>query len=76
MSEIPGQSGHALPNLKPPVCAKKRHSSNEVMFAAIAFSPAGITTSKKWSPSPIAAYILEACTDENAVESGLPRPGQ
>jgi hypothetical protein len=25
MSEIPGQSGHVLPDLKPPVCAKERH---------------------------------------------------
>jgi hypothetical protein len=25
MSEIPGQSGHALPDLQQPVCAKKRH---------------------------------------------------
>src|SRR3982074_212902 len=24
MSEIPGQSGHALPNLQPPVCANNR----------------------------------------------------
>ena len=25
MSEIPGQSGHALPNLKLPLCAIERH---------------------------------------------------
>jgi hypothetical protein len=25
-SEIPGQSGHALPDLQPPLCANKRHS--------------------------------------------------
>jgi hypothetical protein len=24
MSEIPGQSGHALPDLQPPVCANSR----------------------------------------------------
>ena len=26
MSEIPGQSGHALPSLQQPVCANKRHA--------------------------------------------------
>jgi hypothetical protein len=38
MSEIPGQSGHALPDLQPPVCAKNRRNaerhrpSNEMLW--------------------------------------------
>jgi hypothetical protein len=27
MSEIPGQSGHALPDLQQPACANRRHRS-------------------------------------------------
>jgi hypothetical protein len=45
------------------------------MAAAICLL-AGWDRDVKWSPSRIAGYIFEACTDENAVESGLLRPGR
>ena len=41
MSEIPGQSGHALPDLQPPVCANKRHHS--ITSSARPSSIAGIS---------------------------------
>src|ERR1700716_4066411 len=43
MSEIPGQSGHALPDLQPPVCANKRlmHRSKQHLYSIL--SPARAT---------------------------------
>jgi hypothetical protein len=29
MSEMTGQSGHTLPDLKPPVCANRRHTGKK-----------------------------------------------
>ncbi|SRR6266567_3693654 len=64
MSEIPGQSGHALPDLQPPVCANKRlmHRSNltaySITSSARASSEGGMVR-----PSVLAVWAIDVFVD-------------
>jgi hypothetical protein len=57
MSEIPGQSGHVLPTLQLPVCAKTRHDGSVLVDARI---PEAIANAAANARAPNAAVTLEA----------------